>query len=195
LDSEVTWLDTSGLGSAANEQSEGQSKSNRSEAETIVRLLRRMSASEEFWNAYDAGDAPQEKPIGVITMYGAQKTLLNKYLVTSGLRSGFLARIKVDTVDSYQGQENAIVFLSIVRNNVFGDLGYVKDLRRVNVALSRAMERLVIVGSTRFIDSVQQDNPMGRVLNYIRSIPELNNRIIASDSESQPLEHTNAAAK
>ena len=177
LDDEITWIDTSHLGVDAHEASEGPSKSNRSEAEAIIKLLRQLSSIDDFWHAYDA-DKPQEKPIGIITMYVAQKNLINKYLVTSGLKSSFLARIKVDTVDSYQGQENAIIFLSIVRNNSSGDLGYIKNLRRINVALSRAMERLIVVGSTTFIYSVPQDNPLGTVIDYLRSKPSLKRRII-----------------
>jgi serine/threonine protein kinase len=178
LDDEITWIDTSAGGSDAYESREGPSRSNKSEAHAIIRLLRILGEAEKFWEVYDLSYRPEEKPIGVISMYGAQKDLLNRLLVTSGLTSRLLARVKVDTVDSYQGQENAIVIVSLVRNNAQGEAGHIDDLRRVNVALSRAMERLVVVGSADFVSRQESDNPLRQVLTYMRRLPTLSARIM-----------------
>src|SRR3546814_19835187 len=62
-----------------------------------------------------------EKPIGIICTYAAQRDLIKRRLVASGLDTLIRDACKVDTVDSYQGKENPIVILSLVRNNADGD--------------------------------------------------------------------------
>ena len=78
-----------------------------------------------------------EFSIGIISMYRAQKDLLSEKFAS-------IENIEVGTVDSFQGKEKDIIILSTVRTN--GNPGHMKDSRRVNVALSRAKESLVIVG-------------------------------------------------
>lgn len=180
LDHEITWLDTSDMGAMALETPDGPSRSNQAEAFTIIRLLRVISESDAFWTCYDEDRDAPEVPIGVIAMYGAQKTLLSQQLVTSGLSARFQKRVTIDTVDSYQGKENPIVIVSLVRNNARGDMGHVQDLRRINVALSRAMERLVLVGASAFVARQPADNPLAQVLAYMKALPALNARLKAA---------------
>ncbi|MFX6031774.1 C-terminal helicase domain-containing protein, partial [Acinetobacter baumannii] len=80
-------------------------------------------------------------------MYGPQAALIEEQFVTSGLPEAFRDLVKIDTVDSYQGKENRIVIVSLVRSNPEYAMGFLRTENRINVALSRAMERLVIVGS------------------------------------------------
>jgi superfamily I DNA and/or RNA helicase len=75
--------------------------------------------------------------------------------------------VKIDTVDAYQGKENRIVIVSLVRSNPEYNMGFVRTANRVNVALSRAMERLVIVGSAQMFGG--QGNTLAQVLNSLRS--------------------------
>ncbi|MEH0862296.1 DEAD/DEAH box helicase [Halobacteriovorax sp. DPLXC-1] len=79
----------------------------------------------------------QDFTIGIISMYRAQKEILSKSFES-------FHNVEVGTVDSFQGKEKDIIILSTVRTN--GNPGHMKDIRRVNVALSRAKEGLVIVG-------------------------------------------------
>src|SRR3546814_10234411 len=81
--------------------------------------------------------------------YAAQRDLIKRRLVASGLDTLIRDACKVDTVDSYQGKENPIVILSLVRNNADGALehgtatiqpGFMQRPNRINVAISRAME-------------------------------------------------------
>jgi superfamily I DNA and/or RNA helicase len=75
--------------------------------------------------------------------------------------------IKIDTVDSYQGKENRIIIVSATRNNPHHDQGFVSSRQRINVAISRAMDRLIIVGAARMWRERNQGSPMGQVLAYI----------------------------
>ena len=83
------------------------------------------------------------KKIVIITMYKAQLQLLEQ-MFTEHQHTGKAA---VMTVDSAQGSEADIVILSLVRSNAAGDIGHARDRQRVNVALSRAKDRLLIVGN------------------------------------------------
>lgn len=102
-------------------------------------------------------------------MYAAQRDLMRRKLRQSSL--GYLLdnKIKVGTVDSYQGKENPIIILSLVRHNNNGDIefgsrriseGFLATPNRINVAASRAMDRLVIVGARR---RWRTSSPLGRL--------------------------------
>jgi superfamily I DNA and/or RNA helicase len=86
------------------------------------------------------------KDVGVITLYGAQVRELKARLVE---RAGSFKnlRLRVGTVDRFQGMERPIIIASLVRNNAQGNVGFARKPERVNVAFSRAQELLVIVGS------------------------------------------------
>ncbi|MFK5710592.1 AAA domain-containing protein [Lysinibacillus boronitolerans] len=87
-----------------------------------------------------------KKEIGIITGYQAQKILLNKKFETEYKNRFTNVTVEINTVDAFQGRETDIIFYSIVRSNPRGNIGFLKDARRLNVALSRAKELLVIVG-------------------------------------------------
>lgn len=159
LSSEVTWIDTDSLGNAAFESTapQGQSKVNEAEADTIVRYLSRLNEEGAFSDWLDR-ESRIEHCVGIICMYAAQRDLIRRKLNTSDLARYLDKGIKVGTVDSYQGKENPIIILSLVRNNKEGPTyegrrtireGFLVTPNRINVALSRAMDRLVIVGSKR----------------------------------------------
>ncbi len=81
--------------------------------------------------------------------------------------------MRVANVDAYQGQEADIAVFSITRSNLDGYLGFLKSEQRVNVALSRARDGLVIVGDSDFIDQVRSgSNPLKEVLKFIRAAPQ-----------------------
>ena len=75
--------------------------------------------------------------------------------------------IKVSTIDSFQGQEKHTVIISLVRSNNEGVIGFLKDYRRMNVAMTRAKEQLIIIGDSSTIGS---DPFYEKLLNYIESI-------------------------
>ncbi len=88
-----------------------------------------------------------EPLVGVICMYAQQRDLVRDVLATSSVPRDLRSLVKVETVDSYQGKENRIVIVSLVRSNDKGRIGFLDRENRINVALSRAMDRLVVVGA------------------------------------------------
>ncbi|MBY5504088.1 AAA family ATPase [Rhizobium leguminosarum] len=168
LSQPLAWIETDNLGSAAYERKEASSRANPIEAEAIIRLLERWHSEDNFreWLL-----TQQKHPvgIGVICMYAAQRNLIERKLRQSSLASLLERHVKIGTVDSYQGKENPVVILSLVRNNVLGPTeagvkmikeGFLTTPNRINVAASRAMDRLVIVGARH---RWQSANPMGRL--------------------------------
>jgi hypothetical protein len=170
LGHEVLWLDTANARAASGEVRERNGKSivNRYEADLVVRLLEEIDSSEQVFEVLF--DHARPIPIGVICPYAAQAALIRSQLAKSSVSPALQARIKVGTVDSYQGKQNDLIILSLTRSNPKGDIGFVRDRARANVSLSRAKERLVIVGdSATWGHARALGTPFGNVLNYIRA--------------------------
>lgn len=164
LHSTVTWVDTS------QEYSDGKGTTfyNKHEARKIINLLKRISSDEALVRELRKMSKPNEPPIGVICMYGEQKRHLRNQFNSQPWSEEFRSLVKIDTVDSYQGKENRIIILSITRNSSDNKIGFMKVPNRINVALSRAMDRLVIFGATRLWTLPQhKQSPLGKVLTYI----------------------------
>ncbi|MFL5899448.1 MAG: DEAD/DEAH box helicase, partial [Solirubrobacterales bacterium] len=176
----LLWLDTSHKGKAASQSSAGKgdrSLCNDAEAEAIADLLRRLDSHPPFreW-LHQRRD--EHQAIGVICMYSAQRELVRRKMALASLTPAMRQACKVETVDSYQGKENDIVVLSLVRNNDWGPdeggartikEGFMVRANRINVALSRARDRLIIVGSLR---RWPEGGPMARVADFARTLVE-----------------------
>jgi len=154
----LTWIATDTLGEAAYQRDVSKGRNvliNQTEAELIVLLLKNWDADLGLkeWLRTHPGHS---KAIGIICTYREQCKLINSLIKRAGLSEELLATIKLDTVDSYQGKENLIVVLSLTRNNEDGVIehgaatikqGFMAQPNRLNVAMSRAMDRLVILGA------------------------------------------------
>lgn len=156
LNAALTWIGTDDLAEQGQERrdSSGSSFSNWAEAQLIISLLERWQKSEQFLQWLSAPRSSEA--IGVICTYASQRDLVRRRVHGAGLKAELTRALKIDTVDAYQGKENAIVLLSLVRNNWEGSPengaatiaeGFMARPHRINVALSRAMDRLVIFGS------------------------------------------------
>jgi len=156
LDVPLLWIETDGMGEAAAERPEegGKSRINRAEADAIVAMLEDWHSHEQF-RTWLLTQQKHPAGIGVICMYAAQRDLIRRKLRQSALAYLLDRHLKVGTVDSYQGKENPVVLLSLVRNNEEGPMeagvrrvreGFLTTPNRINVAVSRAMDRLVVVG-------------------------------------------------
>jgi serine/threonine protein kinase len=168
--SPVTWLDTSGAGHRAHHQDDkGVSIYNRFEADLIILLLKQLSTDVDFLYELRASVKDGEPAIGVICMYGEQKHTLRQKFNEVQWSEDFKSLVKIDTVDSYQGKENRIIILSLTRSDKFKSPGFLKAPNRINVALSRAMDRLVIVGSVQMWSSNNKHLPLGRVASFMES--------------------------
>lgn len=145
FDDEFAWMDCN---SAFGETKRGFSFVNQAEAQAIVRLLETLAAQTDFLKSARADLKEGEPLIGVICMYAQQRDLVKDMLATSSVGRDLRSIVKIETVDSYQGKENRIIIVSLVRSNNRGSIGYLDKENRINVALSRAMDRLIVVGSS-----------------------------------------------
>ena len=162
----VTWISTSSLPNKAENRS-GQSFANAVEADTILQLLEKMESK--------AREGRRRSTVGVITGYSAQVERLITLIDPEDSRKWRNLDIEIATVDSFQGRECDVVVYSTVRSNRNGTIGFLKDYRRVNVALSRARDLLVIVGDDFMMGDATIGpnlNPFAMVLNHIRSHQE-----------------------
>lgn len=174
----MTWIATDSLGEQGFESLEagGTSRINRVEADCILTLLARWYEHEPF-REWLTTQTRHPHGVGVICMYAAQRDHLRNRLLKAPHGDTLLRNVKVGTVDSYQGKENPIVVLSLVRNNVDGPRqsgaatvreGFLSRGNRINVSISRAMDRLVIVGSNA---RWPQGGPMRRLVdNFAKAL-------------------------
>ena len=87
--------------------------------------------------------------VGVISPYRAQVQHLRSLIKKREYFKPFRHLITVNTVDGFQGQERDIILISLVRSNDEGQIGFLRDLRRMNVAITRARMKLIILGDTQ----------------------------------------------
>ncbi|MFB0713730.1 AAA domain-containing protein [Buttiauxella noackiae] len=168
LRSIVTWLDTSNLGQRAHHlEDRGTSIYNRSEADEIISVLKQVSENDEFVAQLSKLTSKDEAAIGVICMYAEQKRLLRQKFNQEIWSDGFKDIVKIDTVDSYQGKENRIIILSLTRSDKQHSPGFLRAPNRVNVAMSRAMDRLLIVGNADIWKGNNKELPLGSVVRYM----------------------------
>ncbi|ACQ93525.1 NERD domain protein [Tolumonas auensis DSM 9187] len=165
----VSWIDTSGNGYLEKNTAKG-GVSNDAEVELLSSLLHELVSIDgtveqlKMWGKNDS-----TPPIGIITGYRKQVELLELNLENAAWAAGIRDLIKIDTIDSYQGSENRIIMLSLVRHNANNKTGFMNDNARVNVALSRAKERLIIVGAGAMWTKTNPEAPLSRVFNFINS--------------------------
>ncbi len=86
--------------------------------------------------------------VGIITPYRLQAQYLRSLLKKSETLRSIRSTISVNTVDGFQGQERDIILISLVRSNEHGQIGFLNDLRRMNVAMTRARMKLIIIGDS-----------------------------------------------
>lgn len=94
-----------------------------------------------------------EKDIGIISPYADQVKLISEK-----------TDIEVKTVDGFQGREKEIIIISTVRSNEYGQIGFLKDLRRLNVAITRAKRKLIIIGNS---DTLKSDPTYERLIDFV----------------------------
>lgn len=166
----MAWIDTSNERNALEVRLPGQTTfHNDAEVATIVQLLESLSTQREIVDQLAQGD--DESPIGIICMYSGQKTKIEMAVARHTWDAKFHRLLRIDTVDAYQGKENTIVILSLVRSNKAGEIGHVGSSNRCNVAVSRAKERLIVVGSCPMWNE-RSTSPMGRVLAFMLASPD-----------------------
>ena len=141
LDVPITWLDTAEAD--GHEQFVGESfgRINKAEAQLTLHTLQNY-----FCKIGCERVANERLDVGIISPYRAQVQYLRQLLRGSDFFKPFRKDIVVNTVDGFQGQERDIVMISLVRSNDSGQIGFLRDLRRMNVAITRARMKLIILG-------------------------------------------------
>ncbi|MBE7174057.1 MAG: AAA family ATPase [Williamsia sp.] len=140
-DAPLLFIDTAGTG--WEEKAEGTGIHNREEASFLIQLLLQMK------DALLLHYTPETFPsVAVISPYRQQVELLREGVATSHELQPYAASIAVNTIDSFQGAERDIVFISLVRSNAEGTIGFLTDIRRTNVAMTRARKKLVMIGDS-----------------------------------------------
>ncbi len=141
----VEFIDTAGCGFTETQDPETLSRYNEEEALFLIRqvenLVKKLSTDE--WNF----------SIGIITPYSAQVDQLIKLAEQSEPLSSLSSFITINTVDAFQGQERDIIAISLVRSNEKGEVGFLGDIRRMNVAMTRAKKKLIMVGDSATLGS------------------------------------------
>lgn len=166
----VTWLDTSSLGKVAYDREDDFTKSryNLEEIDQIIQLLHQINSNIEFCDRLREFVKTDDFAIGVICMYAAQSKRLSRKFEEQSWPESFKSLVKIDTVDSYQGKENRIIIVSTTLNSNDKNPRFLQKHNRINVAMSRAMDRLVIVGSTAMWQGENSKHPLGMVAKYIQ---------------------------
>ncbi|CAM5223926.1 Superfamily I DNA and/or RNA helicase OS=Ureibacillus acetophenoni OX=614649 GN=SAMN05877842_103126 PE=4 SV=1 [Ureibacillus acetophenoni] len=144
----LLWFDIPNESSYFEERmKEGSSLFNETELKTIRKLLIDLNEATEKAKSEGEFELDSLKSVGVISFYAEQVKRINQLIDQLNLEH---LHIRTGSVDKFQGMEMDVILVSMVRNNdnKHGDIGFAKDYRRLNVALSRARELLILIGST-----------------------------------------------
>ena len=143
---------TSSSASASNQNSDwnfkeqfvGESFGRINKAEAELTLL---TLAEYFTKISKRRVLEERIDVGIISPYRAQVQYLKKLIKKYEFFKPYRRLISVNTVDGFQGQERDVILISLVRSNDEGQIGFLKDLRRMNVAMTRARMKLIILGN------------------------------------------------
>lgn len=142
---------------------------NKGELEAIDLILKALEQADGYKDFLQSQSKPEDKEIGIITFYSAQSREIKKKYKGKAYR--------MDVVDRFQGMERNIVIVSTVRSNAKNNIGFAKEIERINVAFSRARRLLIVVGNKSQFESNN---------NYAASIANM---------ETFPIEQLKAAVR
>lgn len=157
LDWPLVWVDTDKMPTLKNEANEGEGTAdyheafvaasygriNKAEAQLTINTLKTYVERVGRHRLLE-----ERADIGIISPYKAQVQYLRSLIRRESFLRPLASQITVNTVDAFQGQERDIVLVSMVRANESGQIGFLSDLRRMNVAITRARMKLIILGSS-----------------------------------------------
>ncbi len=163
---------TSSSVSAANQNSDlnfkeqfvGESFGRINKAEAELTLLTLAEYFTKIGKQRVLGDSID---VGIISPYRAQVQYLKKLIKKYEFFKPYRRLISVNTVDGFQGQERDVILISLVRSNDEGQIGFLKDLRRMNVAMTRARMKLIILGNK---DTMTQHPFYKKLWEYVEAI-------------------------
>lgn len=142
LSKPIELIDTAGCSFDELQNPETLSLSNAGEANLLFRHLNLLLEQ------YAAAQADHRISVGIISPYKEQIELLSEMLKSFDY-SGFpVQSVSVKTIDGFQGEERDVIYISLVRSNAGSEIGFLADIRRMNVALTRAKKKLVVIMDT-----------------------------------------------
>lgn len=155
IDDPLVWIDTSAYPAAiADEDTSGQDFHEAFVGATFGRINKAeaqltMSVLEDYAERIGRERLIEENvDFGIISPYRAQVQYLRHLLKQSQTLRPLRRNITINTVDAFQGQERDVIVVSMVRANERGEIGFLRDLRRMNVAITRARMKLIILGDS-----------------------------------------------
>lgn len=153
----LEFIDTAGCGFEEKMNPEYQSRYNPEE----FLILR-----EHLYQLLNCYETAEELPsIGIISPYREQVVHMKEIIATDEALAAL--PLDVNTIDAFQGQEREVIYISLVRSNEKSEIGFLKDYRRMNVAMTRAKKKLVIVGDSGTLGS---DDFYQKFLTYCESV-------------------------
>ncbi|MEM6812889.1 MAG: AAA domain-containing protein [Bacteroidota bacterium] len=158
----LIFIDTAGAGFQEKVKQETLSTYNEEEAVFLIKWIEQ--------------DDLTDLDVGIIAPYKAQIEVLDTLVNQSSKLAQFRSQININSVDAFQGQERDMIYISLVRSNSKGEIGFLKEYRRLNVAMTRAKHRLIMVGDS---STLGNDPFFNKMIDYVqqhgtyRSIYEL----------------------
>lgn len=143
FDTPITWVDTAGMDMKEEFVGESYGRINKAEGALLISQLTAYVAKIGMQRILD-----ERIDFGVISPYRAQVQYLRSLIKAESALRPLRKQIAVNTVDGFQGQERDVILLSMVRANEDGQIGFLGDLRRMNVAMTRARMKLIICGDS-----------------------------------------------
>ena len=147
------FIDTAGTGFAEKVKKQTLSTYNEEEAALLVKHL--------------GNNVLPDKSIGIIAPYKAQTEILRDLIKENPAFDEVRDNISINSVDAFQGQERDIIYISLTRSNDKNEIGFLKEYRRMNVAMTRAKTQLVIIGDS---GTLGKDNFYNAVLDYAQKV-------------------------
>ena len=161
-DTPIHWIDTSEMDFKEEFVGETFGRINKAEADLLLSELK------IYINRISGNRILEEKiDFGIISPYKAQVQYLRNKIKADASLKPYRSLFTVNTVDGFQGQERDVIFISLVRTNEEGQIGFLNDLRRMNVAITRARMKLVIMGEA---DTLKHHGFYRKLLEFIQNI-------------------------
>jgi superfamily I DNA and/or RNA helicase len=143
----IEFIDTAGCSFDEIQNQETLSYYNPKEGDILYKHLQQLLLD------YSLHEELPNISIGIISPYKEQREWLKENLSVLELNKTKLDELSVKTIDGFQGEERDVIYISLVRSNEKNEIGFLNDLRRMNVAITRAKKKLIVIGDSATIGS------------------------------------------
>ena len=143
MNTPLDFIDTAGIGYNEIINPESLSIANPEEAQLLIKHLKLLLVQYSQSNK-----AVNQISVGIISPYQEQVQYLTTQIALDPYFDNYRSQIAIKTVDGFQGQERDVIYISLVRSNDMKEIGFLNDIRRMNVALTRAKKKLVVIGDS-----------------------------------------------